>query len=146
MEVPRVRLNVLSSNAPATEAFALPDGDFLPAEVPLIDRATLRLDQRDTLRTSSYTIYVDLPGEPEQMLLVHGYTGAFDKVSRRVATYVRSLESKRPSKPLYGDWSAEPIIAGSVTPPAEETIQALKRRGYLTAMTKQEEEAFFTKL
>jgi len=52
------------------------------------------------LRTSSYTIYVDLPGNEEEMLLVHTYTGAFDRVSRRVATWVRSLEAGRPPKPL----------------------------------------------
>lgn len=60
------------------------------------------------LRTSSYTIYVDLPEDKEQMLLVHGYTGAYDKVSQRVATYLRSLEVKHPPKPLYGVWSPEP--------------------------------------
>jgi uncharacterized protein len=43
------------------------------------------------LRTSSYTIYVDLPGNQNEMLLVHTYTGAFDRVSSRVATYVGSL-------------------------------------------------------
>jgi hypothetical protein len=37
------------------------------------------------LRTSNYTIYVDLPGNEEEMLLVHTYTGAFDRVSRRLA-------------------------------------------------------------
>ena len=36
------------------------------------------------LRTSSYVIYVDLPGNPDEMLLVQTYTGAFDRVSRRV--------------------------------------------------------------
>ena len=50
------------------------------------------------LRTSSYTIYVDLPGNADELLLVHSYTGAFDKVSRKVATYVRSLEQGRPPK------------------------------------------------
>ena len=64
------------------------------------------------LRTSSYTIYVDLPGNDEEMLLVQTYTGAFDRVSRRVATYVRSLEAGRPPKPLYGDWTPEPSPAG----------------------------------
>src|SRR5689334_23778523 len=31
------------------------------------------------LRASGYTIYVALPDNEDEMLLVHGYTGAFDK-------------------------------------------------------------------
>jgi uncharacterized protein len=98
------------------------------------------------LRTSSYTIYVDLPGNSEEMLLVHGYTGAYDKVSRRVATYVRSLEERRPPKPLYGDWSPEVRVEGGVVPPSDSTLQVLRRRGYLTEMTAEAEEEFFTAL
>jgi len=94
------------------------------------------------LRTSSYTIYVDLPCSQE-MLLVHTYTGTFDKVSQRVATYVRSLEVSRPPKPLYGQWSPERAIEGEVTPPSDATIELLQKRGYLTSMTRAEEEDFF---
>src|SRR5262245_27970144 len=95
------------------------------------------------LRTSSYTIYVDLPGNPQEMLLVHGYTGAFDKVSRRVATYVRSLEPRRPPRPLYGDWPAESTIEGEIAAHSEETIEALKCRGYLTELSAEAEEDRF---
>ncbi len=95
------------------------------------------------LRTSSYTIYVDLPGNEEEMLLVHTYTGAFDRVSRRVATYVRSLEAGRPPKPLYGDWSPEPSQDTAASPPSEATLETLHRRGYLTPMSREQEEDFF---
>lgn len=95
------------------------------------------------MRTSSYTVYVDLPGNSEDMLLVHGYTGAYDKVSRRVASYLRSLERKRPPKPLYGDWTPEPQIEGQVPSPSEQTIQILKTRGYLTEFSPEEEEEAF---
>jgi uncharacterized protein len=98
------------------------------------------------LRTSSYTIYVDLPGNTEEMLLVHGYTGAYDRISRRAATFVRSLERRRPPKPLYGDWSPEPSADGQVTSPSDATVEALKRRGYLTEMSPEEEEAHFVQL
>jgi uncharacterized protein len=97
------------------------------------------------MRTSSYTIYVDLPSQPDDMLLVHGYTGAYDKVSKGVATYVRSLEVRRPPKPLYGDWTPEPPTDGKAELPSEETIQILRRRGYLTDMTVESEEQFFRK-
>ena len=98
------------------------------------------------IRTSSYTIYVDLPKEREKMLLVHGYTGSYDKVSRRVATYLRSLEVKKPPKPLYGDWSPEPPIEGEIIAPSIATIELLKRRGYLTDKTVEEEQEFFVEM
>ncbi len=98
------------------------------------------------IRTSSYTIYVDLPKEREKMLLVHGYTGAYDKVSRRVATYLRSLEVKNPPKPLYGDWSPEPPVEGEVITPSQATIELLKQRGYLTDKTVEEEQTFFVQM
>jgi uncharacterized protein len=98
------------------------------------------------LRTSSYTIYADLPGNQEEMLVVQGYTGAYDKVSRRVATYLRSKEVKNPPKPLYGDWTPEPAIDGEVISPSQATIELLKRRGYLTEQTVEEEEAYFVEL
>src|SRR6185295_14142141 len=97
------------------------------------------------LRTSSYTIYVDLPDNGEDMLLVHGYTGAYDRVSRRVASYVRSLETNRPPKPLYGEWSPEPLVDGQALPPAQPTIDTLKKRGYLTELDPTDEEALFGK-
>ena len=88
------------------------------------------LDGRETLarewhpegsgpqRASSYIVYVDLPDDSEHMLLTHSYTGAYDRVSRRVATYVRSLEPGHAPKPLYGRWSPEPPIDGNVVAPA----------------------------
>lgn len=99
-----------------------------------------------TLRTSSYTIYVDLPDTDQEMLLVHGYSGAYDRVSRNVANYLRSLEVKRAPRPLYGSWSAEPPVPGSFTEPSEEAMEVLKRRGYLTTRSPADERAFFAKV
>lgn len=99
------------------------------------------------MRTSSYTIYVDLPDTSEEMLLVHGYSGAYDKVSRKVATYLRSLEVRRAPQPLYGAWESEPLAeAETVDAPQDQTIKTLKRRGYLTEMTVDEEEDFLVKM
>ncbi|HKC63893.1 MAG TPA: radical SAM protein [Pyrinomonadaceae bacterium] len=96
------------------------------------------------LRTSSYTIYVDLPGSENEMLLVHGYTGAYDLVNRRVATYLRSLEAKKAPRPLYGRWSPEPPVEGEIVSPSEEAIEALKERGYLTEMSIEDEKTHLT--
>ncbi len=97
------------------------------------------------LRTSSYIIYVDLGDSNEDMLLVHGYTGAYDRVARHLASYLRSLEPDRPRRSPGRDWNSEPPI-GEVTPPSEETIKVLKRRGYLTEKTVEGEAAFFAKM
>jgi uncharacterized protein len=98
------------------------------------------------LRTSSYTIYVDLPDNPEEALLVHGYSGAFDKVKRSLVNYLRSAEAKHRPKPLYGEWISEPAVESDIVAPSQVTIELLKRRGYLTEMTVEEEEAFFVKM
>src|SRR5437660_1150055 len=62
------------------------------------------------LRASSYIIFVDLPEEREKMLLVHGYSGAYDLVSRKVATFIRSLEVGKTPRPLYGAWTPAPPL------------------------------------
>jgi uncharacterized protein len=63
-----------------------------------------------------------------------------------VATYLRSHESKHPPKPLYGDWSPEPTIDGEVITPSQATLELLKRRGYLTEKTVEEEQEYFVKI
>ncbi|MBC7953458.1 MAG: radical SAM protein [Rhodospirillaceae bacterium] len=70
---------------------------------------------------------------------MHGYTGAYDRVSRRVGDYLKSLETARPPKSLIDDNPRpEP---GSVAPPTDETIATLKARGYLTDLSEEEERA-----
>jgi uncharacterized protein len=98
------------------------------------------------LRTSSYTICVDLPDDQEHILLVHGYSGAMDKMKKEIGTYLRSQKTKYRPKPLYGEWSPEPPINETVTPPSQATIEFLKRRCYLTEKTVEEEEEFFVKM
>jgi len=97
------------------------------------------------IRTSSYTIYVKLPDNDQEVLLVHGYTGAYDRVSRRVADFLRSRQAKQASKPLYGDWSPEPeaAAAGEIS---EAICERLQAQGYLTELSPEEEETFFARL
>ncbi len=99
-----------------------------------------------SLRTSSYVIYVDLPDDPGRMLLVHGYSGAYDVVSRKVASYLRAHERGRPPKPLYGAWVTEPEFLDTDYQPSADTVESLRRRGYLTDMTAAEEEGYLAKI
>jgi uncharacterized protein len=98
------------------------------------------------LRASSYTIYVDLPNTDQEMLLVHGYTGAYDRVSREVANFLRSQEVGRPPKPMYGEWARRSSEKEEAPSPQQETIERLQMRGYLTAFSRDEEEIFFGRL
>ena len=98
------------------------------------------------LRASSYNIYVDLPDETDYMLITHGYLGSVDKVSTRAATYIRSLEAKKAHKPLFGSWTPETSVSGEVPIPSDSTLEVLRKRGYLTQLSVEEEEQFFSKV
>ena len=98
------------------------------------------------LRTSSYTIYVNLPDNEDEILLVHGYTGSYDKVSRSVADFLRAREGRRPAKPLYGDWSSDPAVKNGPVLLSDATIDQLRDQGYLTDLSVDEEETFFARL
>lgn len=96
------------------------------------------------VRASNYTVYVDLPDDREHVLLVHGYSGAFDKVPAGVASYVRSLDEK-PPKPLYGEWTGTALV-GEATAPSDDVLAVLTKRGYLTSLTRAEERERFDRL
>jgi|SRR5579859_2515075 len=102
--------------------------------------------QQRKLRASSYVIYVDLPDNMDEVLLVHGYTGAYDLVSQEIASHVRSLEVRRPPRPLYGAWTPDARYKETLEPPSDEIIEQLKDRGYLTEKTLEEEEAYFVEI
>ncbi|MEA2602190.1 MAG: uncharacterized protein QOF89_3182 [Acidobacteriota bacterium] len=97
------------------------------------------------LRTSSYTIFVKLPDNNEDVQLVHGYTGAYDRVSRDVADFLRSREAKRAAKLLYGEWSPEPE-ASAAKAVSDSTIDLLRDQGHLTELSLYEEETLFSRL
>ncbi|HEX3525453.1 MAG TPA: radical SAM protein [Thermoanaerobaculia bacterium] len=98
------------------------------------------------LRTSSFTIFVNLSENEHEALLVHGYTGAYDKVSRPIADFLRSRGGKTAAKPLYGSWSEEPGTREPAEAPPDTVIDHLYAQGYLTELSQEQEEAFFERL
>ncbi len=88
-------------------------------------------------RASSYCIFVKLPKRHDRVLLVHGYTGAYDEVSLDVAAFLSSRRAV--SKPLYGKWSPEFNDVCHESAISEETLAELENRGYLTTLTIAEE-------
>ena len=97
------------------------------------------------LRTSSYTIFVKLPDNNEDVLLVHRYTGTYNRVSRDVADFLRSREAKRAATPLYGKWSPEPE-ASAAKAVSDSIIDLLRDQGHLTELSLDEEETLFSRL
>ncbi len=98
------------------------------------------------MRTSSYTIYADLPDRGDEILLVHGYTGSIERVTREVADYLRWCESSKPPRPLFGAWAPEPRPTAPPPAPNAETLERLRRRGFMTTKTSDEELAFFVRI
>ncbi len=80
------------------------------------------------MRTSDYNIYVPLP-DAEEHILIHGYSGAVDVVPNHLAIFLQNFKDE----------------AGE-TFPDNEQIEALKKRGYLTEKTPDQEREFVKKL
>jgi uncharacterized protein len=142
----KIRLPVLQAGSPPSPEvpLALAESMFLPPDVPAFDHAASRTGEERQLRTSSYVIWISLPANDEDVLLIHGYTGAYDRVAKRVADYLRGLEVGKRAKPLHGEWSPEPRPS-AVPPPSADTLERLRKRGYLTRLSVEEEESLFTK-
>ena len=98
------------------------------------------------MRTSSYVVYIDLPEDRDNMLLVHGYTGAYDRVSRSVATFLKSREKAEVARPLYGSWRTEFAASESARQPDDSTVDTLRRRGYLTSLSADDERSLVGRL
>ncbi len=74
-------------------------------------------------RMSSYTIAVKLDNEPDEMFLIHGYTGAIDLIATSIVLFLEEHET----------------FEKSAIPCSEATQQALEKRGYITQKTAEEE-------
>ncbi len=80
-------------------------------------------------RVSSYTICVKLPEDPNYTLLVHGYTGAIDRVNKEVAQMIKS-------KVVLSEDMFDQL------PCSKGTIHTLMKRGYLTSRSPVEEREY----
>lgn len=81
-------------------------------------------------RFSSYSIVVPLDSEPENVFMMHGYTGATDVLNKEIVSYMRGHES----------------FTKDELPCSKETSEALEKRGYITMRTKEEEVEYARRL
>jgi uncharacterized protein len=91
------------------------------------------------VRTSNYIIYTFLP-DKDVYYIVHGYTGAVDKVTPSVVRYL--LEHKDHASTFHT--KDEELVRASLrgrgsSAPHQSTIDMLANRGYLTGKTVEEE-------
>lgn len=98
------------------------------------------------MRTSNYIIYSFIP-EKDEYYIVHGYTGAVDKVTASVAKYL--LEHKDKHSTFHT--KDEAAVANSLwgrhyVEPHEATIRSLAERGYLTDKSVEAERTYVQQL
>ncbi len=87
------------------------------------------------IRLSSYTIQTELGDDAGSALLIQSYSGAINKVSFAVVTYLRSLARA----------DAEGTNEEAASPP-DALIRHLLKRGHLTKMTIVEEAKYFAQI
>jgi uncharacterized protein len=94
------------------------------------------------LRLSNYTIFVDLPDSGGDVLLVQGYSGAWDLVTVEIARRLRQLRGSERFKPIAGNFDDGDDIDAphSESSMPEDVVNLLVRRGYLTELTPEEEQ------
>ena len=81
-------------------------------------------------RLSSYAISIELESEPDDSLLIHGYTGAIDLIDKSIVRFL--IEN--------------PYFDRAVLPCEESTKDTLEKRGYITLQTEDEEKEYFKRL
>jgi uncharacterized protein len=131
IEQRRVRLPIVQSS-PGAESKLAPLQD--PRETAAVGPPP---GGNGPLRTSRYTIFVDLPDSENAVLLVHGYSGAITRVTPAVAAYLHSR----------GDARRKTTAAhANAAPPPDAVLEQLTRRGYLTRISDDDEVAYFAKI
>ncbi len=85
---------------------------------------------RENFRFSSYSIVVPLESEPENVFMMHGYTGAIDVLNKEIAEYLQK----------HDHFSKEEV------PCSETTVETLEKRGYITKWSKEEEVEYAKRL
>lgn len=81
-------------------------------------------------RFSSYSIVVPLDSEPENVFMMHGYTGAIDVLNKEIAEYLQG----------HDHFSKKEV------PCSETTVEALEKRGYITKWSREEEVEYAKRL
>lgn len=98
------------------------------------------------MKTSNYVIYVHVP-ETDEYYLVHGYSGAVDKVSPEVVQYM--LDHADPNHTWHTkdqEIVRETLRGRELGEPSAGALGTLKSRGYLTDMSSAEERRYVERL
>lgn len=110
---------------------------MVPLELPYanMEKPSLALPHgKGPIRTSDYTILCDLEEDNGSVLLVHSYTGAINRVSSKVATYLRALIPRKSRRAI------------STVAPPDAVVKQLLQRGHLTTMSVEQEVDYFARV
>ena len=102
------------------------------------------------MRTSSYVHYTSIP-ETSSFFLVHGYSGAIDKVPSHVVRYLLDRRAHSESTHTSDEEIALAALAESpdeqiYNSPSPQTLEMLVKHGYLTAMTVEQEYEYVVRI
>ena len=98
------------------------------------------------MKTSNYVIYIHEP-ETDEYYLVHGYSGAVDRVSPSLVRYL--LDRVDPDHTWHikdMEIVRETLLGREVTEPSSGSVEMLRARGYLTEMSSAEERHYVERL
>jgi uncharacterized protein len=98
------------------------------------------------MKASNYIIYVYIP-EEDEYYLVHGYSGAIDKVSPDVVKYLSDFADPAHTWHIKDlEIVRETLRKKKLVGVSDEIIEMLKKRGYLTDMSTDEERQYVSRL
>ncbi len=98
------------------------------------------------MKASNYVIYTHIP-ETDEYYLVHGYSGAVDKVSPEVVRYL--LDRVDPAHTWHikdQEIVGETLRGREIGEASPDSVEMLKKRGYLTNMSSGEERSYVSRL
>src|SRR5262245_9120298 len=98
------------------------------------------------MKASNYVVYLHIP-DTDDYYLVHGYSGAVDKVSPEVVKYM--IDHADPAHTWHTkdlDIAKQSLEGRELEEISSDAMEMLKKRGYLTAMSSQEERNYVARL
>lgn len=97
------------------------------------------------MRTSTYTIFVTAPN-CDSHYLVHGYSGAIDRVKSNVVHFLLDHADQVSQSNNHDEILARNAVKGAAPTADATTVALLRSRGYLTDKSAEEERALVTNI
>jgi uncharacterized protein len=113
---------------------------------PALGRRREKIKGGGYMKASNYVVYLHIPGT-DDYYLVHGYSGAVDKVSPEVVKFM--IDHADPAHTWHTkdqEIARQSLEGRELGEISSEGMEMLKKRGYLTAMSSEEERNYVSRL